>query len=325
MGRSVYSTSSDNTVRKIDSDGTLVWSDSMGQRGNDVRVDPDGFVYVARNVARLLVYENDGTRIINVSVGATSANALGVAAGPEGVPEITGYVGVSDTTTRKRTATVQLWSNSSHTNTVTGVCVDRHGDVYSVARGNVRKFDGTDGTLIWSYLTGTTPVLGKVEVFENRVVTSESGQVHVIDATTGNLLFLSDNPGGALDVLAIDNTGHFYAGSRNDEVTKFDSSGNIVFSSLLSPSGDIRGLAVDPDGFIYAGNRANNVHKLDNDGNEVWVFTGHTGDVNGVAVDPGQAEAFPSSWVGIAAFLGADPIVAAYLGGVAVTDLLIGG
>ncbi|MEX2564210.1 MAG: PQQ-binding-like beta-propeller repeat protein [Candidatus Paceibacterota bacterium] len=52
-------------------------------------------------------------------------------------------------------------------------------------------------------------------------------------------------------------------------------------------SDDINFVAVDSDGNVYSASNDDEVHKIDSAGNNIWTYTGHTGNVSAVAVDSG--------------------------------------
>ena len=58
-----------------------------------------------------------------------------------------------------------------------------------------------------------------------------------------------------------------------------------VIWTFTGHTGTVNGVAVDQNGYVYSGSQDNTVRKIDPDGNQVWSFTGHGGAVYSVAVD----------------------------------------
>ena len=71
----------------------------------------------------------------------------------------------------------------------------------------------------------------------------------------------------------------------------------IKISGLKSIKGQVKiknknsGNSIIQNPNVYSGSKDDTVKKIDSSGNELWTFTGHTGRVWSVAVDPGTVGA----------------------------------
>jgi hypothetical protein len=155
--------------------------------------------------------------------------------------------------------------------------------VYTQNRGNLYKLD-SDGNEVWGYAEHNNDVTAITADSNGYVYSGDmDNEIHKIDIDGNNVWKNTYNSDTILS-LALDSNGNVYAAS-DCYLRKFDSDGNYVWSYYAGSYNYIYSIAVDIDGYIYAGTSKDEVHKIDSNGDNVWTYTEHSGDVNGVAVD----------------------------------------
>lgn len=319
---------SDAFLTKYDSSGSLQWIRQVGTSGFDqsygAAVDSSGNAFItgytygslggpsAGNAdAFLTKYDGAGTLLWSRQVGTPAYDiTYGVAADSSGNAYISGFTdggslggpnaGAQDAFLTKYDASGNLlWSRQLGTSTrdeARGVAVDGSGNVYiggltqgSLAAPNAGNIDtflakyDSAGTLLWSRQLGTVDFdlgLG--------VAVDSSGNPYLTGWTSGSL-------GGPT------------AGGIDAFVTKYDGTGNLLWSRQVGTSGTDQsyGVAVDGSGNAFisgstdgslggpsAGNADAFLTKYDSAGNLLWsrqIGTSTYDETHGVGVDgPGN-------------------------------------
>jgi len=283
----VYSGSTDQTVKKIDPDGSEVWTFSGHTKTvNGVTVDYSGNVYSGSNDYAVKKIDPDGAEVWTFS-GHTN-NVMGVAVDSSGNV----YSGSADNTVKKIDPNgSEVWTFNGHTNVVRSVAVDSSGNVYSGSYDQTVKKIDPDGSEVWTF-SGHTNAVYSVAVDSSGNVYSGSGSadntVKKIDPNGSEVWTFSGHTNIVMGV-AVDSSGNVYSGSYDNTVKKIDPNGSEVWT-FSGHTGYVRGVAVDSSGNVYSGSADNTVKKIDPDGNEVWTFSGHTSYVNSVACTKIQTE-----------------------------------
>ncbi len=243
----VYTASSDDTVRKLDSSGNEVWSFGGHSRNvTDVAVDSSGNVYTASidNTVRKL--DSSGSEVW--SFGGHSRSVYGVAVDSDGNV----YTASSDDTVKKLNSNGnEVWTFRGHSSLVNDVAVDSSGNVYSVSWDDtVRKID-SEGDEIWSFTGHSDDINGvTVDGGQNIYTASDDNTVRKVDATGTEQWSFTGHSNPVNDV-AVDEAGNVYTAAGDS----FDGTGDPL------------------------------VRRLDETGSEVWSFTKHTEGVNGIGVN----------------------------------------
>ncbi len=308
----------DVLVSKYNAAGSLLWNHQLGSAGDEqsfgVSSDHLGNVFVTGYTSGNLAganagsddafaarYDSAGNLIWSRQWGTSGAErSNGAAADGLGNVYIGGVVaaggGIGDAFVLKYDSVGSLlWSRQFGTNNsdgVNGLATDGLGNVYfagysagslsgtniGVGDAIVGKFDPS-GNLLWTRQFGTTASDEAI-----RVATDNLGNVFVVGDTEGSL-------------------GGTNAGRTDAFISKFDSSGNLVWSRQLGmSSGDFSaGVSADNKGNVYlvgytedslggtsAGEFDMYVTKYDSNGNQIWIRQlGTSGDdeFRGVAAD----------------------------------------
>ncbi len=287
----IYSGSYDNTVRKISSSGTQVWS-YTGHTSTvlAVAVDPSGNVYSGSSDKSVRKISSSGSQVWSYTGHTSYVRAVAV--------DSSGYVysGSSDYTVRKISPSgSQVWSYTGHTSAVNAVAVDSSGYVYSGSSDkSVRKISPA-GAQVWSY-TGHTAAVWAVAVDPPGNVYSGSldNTVRKI-SPSGSQVWSYTGHTSVVFAVAVDSSGNVYSGSDDKSVRKISSSGSHVWSYTGHTSA-VLAVAVDLPGNVYSGSADKPVRKISPSGTHVWSYTGHTSSVSAVAVDPGCCGAFNDYW-----------------------------
>jgi hypothetical protein len=278
----------------------------------------DGNTLTGKNDFFLTKYDSSGNRVFTKQLGVARAYtyATGVAVDSGGDVYVTGYTtggldgnalaGKNDFFLTKydssgnRVFTKQLGDARAYTY-ATGVAVDSGGNVYVAG--------STTGGLDGNTLTGGEDFfLTKYDSSGNKVFTKQLGVAGAGTYATG----VAVDSGGNVCVTGYTNgglDGNTLTGAYDFFLTKYDSSGNKVFTKQLGVAGaytDATGVAVDSGGNVYVtgytnggldGNTLTGAYdffltKYDSSGNKVFTkqlgVAGAETYATGVAVDSGD-------------------------------------
>jgi len=275
-----YSGSYDDTVKKIDPNGSEVWTFS-GHTNNvwGVAVDSSGNVYSGSQDDTVKKIDPNGSEVWTFS-GHTN-NVYSVAVDSSGNV----YSGSYDQTVKKIDPNGnEVWTFSGHTSNVWGVAVDSSGNVYSGSSDQTVKKIDPNGTEIWTFSGHTNAVNGVAVDSSGNVYSGSSDQtVKKIDPN-GTEIWTFSGHTNVVRSVAVDSSGNVYSGSYDQTVKKIDPNGTEIWT-FSGHTNVVRSVAVDSSGNVYSGAYDNTVKKIDPDGAEVWTFSGHTNYVMGVAVD----------------------------------------
>jgi streptogramin lyase len=283
----IYATSYDNTVRKIDSNGTEVWSfTGFTDDVYSIAVEPNGdYVYAGSHDigTTLRKIDSAGNEVWSFTGFTDDVYSIAVVDNGSAI-----YAVSADSTLRKIDSNgTEVWSFTEFSVPVEGVSVEPDGShVYAAGGGTVRKIDLT-GTEVWSFTGFGADVTSVAVVDDGSVVYagSEDTTLRKIDSTGSEVWSYSILGGYDVTSVAVEPDGsHVYAGRSDGYITKFDSTGTDIWFAGAS---DITlGVAVADDGSsVYQTVLSNSwLKKYDSSGNEVWSFTGFTSEVSDVAV-----------------------------------------
>ncbi|AFY82417.1 SBBP repeat-containing protein [Oscillatoria acuminata] len=314
----------DAILTKYDTNGNLLWTRQLGTPEVDVAfgvaTDSVGNVYITGQTAGALEgtnagnddafvtkYDTNGDLLWTRQLGTPGVDiAYGVATDHDDNFYITGYTtgslaspnaGEYDAFIAKYDSNGnQLWSQqlgSLQTDIARGVAIDGGGNVYISGRttgsldgNNAGNFDAffakydRDGNLVWIRQLGTS---GWDQ--SPGISTDKNGNIYITGYTTGNLEGVN-------------------AGTRDIFVTKYDPSGNLLWTEQLGTSSlDYSyGSATDSAGNVYiTGHTTGSLEgensggydvfaiKLDSNGNQVWIQQFGTSAIDysrGIATDP---------------------------------------
>ncbi|WP_254564661.1 SBBP repeat-containing protein [Oscillatoria sp. HE19RPO] len=314
----------DAILTKYDRNGNLLWTRQLGSPDVDVAfgvaIDSVGNVYITGQTAGDLEDTNAGNDDAFVTKYDTNGNLLwtrqlgtpgidiayGVATDRDDNFYITGYTtgslaspnaGEYDAFIAKYDSNGnQLWSQqlgSLQTDIARGVAIDGGGNVYISGRttgsldgNNAGNFDAffakydRDGNRVWIRQLGTS---GWDQ--SPGISTDQNGNIYITGYTTGNLEGVN-------------------AGTRDIFVTKYDPSGNLLWTEQLGTSSlDYSyGSATDSAGNVYiTGHTTGSLEgensggydvfaiKLDSNGNQVWIQQFGTSEIDysrSIATDP---------------------------------------
>jgi len=190
------------------------------------------------------------------------------------------------------------WTFTGHTSTVTSVCVDADGDVYSGDAGGTVKRILSSGNQEWSQNLGVNySVYGLAVDYSASIIYASTGnaefEVHRLLKVNGNHARIYYSPIEA-DILtiAIDESASLYLGFADIGIVRKISNAGYVYPTFTEDmdgaSGSVTQVVVGHDGYGYAALKDTKaIRKFDlSDGSEVWIETiGGTAAGAGVAVD----------------------------------------
>ncbi|ADC73361.1 WD40 repeat, subgroup (plasmid) [Thioalkalivibrio sp. K90mix] len=264
----VYTTGSDDTLRRVDPDGSEVWSfEEAVMSGRSVVADGEGYAYfgtafatisntmrggVVRKVSPQGTLEWEFTRIRSDASpgGQASIHDLDIDLDDGAV-----YAVAGDRTVRKinRFGT-QSWSISSGNNQDRTVAVNYNRNVFIG--------DGPSGD----------ETIRKVDRFGNPVPVT-----NFVDwSFSGHEDMVND--------IAVGGGGYLHTASRDTTVRQvnMDSRQEWVFDENEETA---EAIAVDADGYAYVGTRTGVIQKLGPDGEMLWEYAAHDDRVTGLEVD----------------------------------------
>ncbi|MGD9008650.1 MAG: SBBP repeat-containing protein [Desulfobacteraceae bacterium] len=315
-------------VSKYDISGNMIWTRQLGTTksdyGNGIAVDTNGNAYITGYTeGDLDGNTNAGDSDIFVSKYGTSGNRIwtrllgtkendygyGIAVDTNGNAYITGYTwgdldgntnaGAFDIFVSKYdTSGNRIWTRqtgSTEYDRGYGIAMDTNGNAYITG--------DTEGDLDGNTNAGGFDIfVSKYDTSGNRIWTGQPGSTEYdrgygIAVDTNGNAYITGDTGGDLD-------GNANAGGWDIFVSKYDTSGNKIWTRLLGTtlSDNGYGIAVDTNGNAYitgdargnldgntnAGNRDIFVSKYDTSGNRLWTsLLGTTTDDcgYGIAVD----------------------------------------
>ena len=188
----------------------------------------------------------------------------------------------SDRTVRKLSSTgAEQWLYT-HDDDVTSVAVDQFGNVITgTFSGRVTKLN-SDGDFIWEYDIG--PYVRAVAVDANGCVIagSEDGALTKLSAA-GGVIWRYDEFGDAVISVAFDHLGNPYGSSRDNTIRKFDTDGNLRWSTDYDV--DINDIALDAFECVYLAMSDGTTRKINRNGVEQWSLQTNKQKVLGVSVD----------------------------------------
>ena len=313
-----YGIFNNNTVRKVNINGNLVWSVSFANRPEFITYF-DNHIYFF-NANNLYKYDLAGNEIFNVS-HSIGNGARGIVVLNNGDIVIASYFqktiifdnngnfiqensipNVESKITYGRSdfyyvkdgngIVYQYDLNHNLINQIQlssvddGFASDVFGNLYE-GESNISKYD-TSLNFITQY-----PAAGawrghyiSVQFLEIPTSPIKLGETNIFDIYKGSTLVDRAYKGGTLffgDPPSLQ-ADYIFSGSSDNTIRKIDSSGNQVWS-FTGHTGQINDLAVDSNEFIYTASDDTTVKKIDSNGNEVWTFANHFLPVYGVSVD----------------------------------------
>jgi hypothetical protein len=306
----------DAFVTKFDSSGNLVYSTYLGGTGSDygygIAVDNTGNIYITGYTnsanfpttpgayqtanaggydAFVTKFDSSGNLVYSTYLGGTSGEYVnGIAVDDTGNTYITGFTNSANFPTTPgayQTANAGGWDafvtkfdssgnpvystyrGGTGTDYGNGIAVDDTGNTYITGQTDSANFPTTPGAYQTANAGGTDAFVTKFDSSGNPVYSTYLGGSGANDIGAG---------------IAVDDTGNTYitgqtnsanfpttpgayqtanAGGADAFVTKFDSSGNPVYSTYLGGAGDTDygyGIAVDDTGNTYITGRTNSAN-----------------------------------------------------------------
>lgn len=257
----VYSGSgglNDQSIKKLDKDGNLIWTYSNPTVGvNGLIVDDSDNVYAALGDEKVQKLDPSG----NVQW------------------TFTGHQFDSDSLSQ-----------------VDSLAIDSSNNIISRSFVTVKKLT-TSGNEAWSVeIVSDNEVFGDnpptisptdvaVDSLDNVYATyKEGGGFRKFNSSNGNELWMFDYFGEWFHSVAIDDSDNIYIGDGNGTIRQISTGGTVNWQKTIH--GDrIEAIDVDKDGNIYTASRDNTAKRLDPNGNVLWTFSGHAQTVNSIAVD----------------------------------------
>lgn len=298
----LFSGSQDNTVRKLTLEGEEIWSFTGHTESiYSLVVEPNGYVYSGEYESQLIKISPEGNQIWLYD--NFTENIDNVAVNNNGYVFATGRN--PDNELRKIDSNGNLvWKYINWDYSVTGLAVDTNGNIYvGVLDGFVEKTNSS-GTKIWQFSNNDNiSNVDDVKVGVNGYVYcfalnfDDTEVIYKLDSNGNNIWSLDvtdSNPHYDM-FFEIDEEDSIYLISY-DKIIKYDSNKNLLWSTTINSGIQINAITVDIDHNVYIGDNSNAVIKLDESGNELWRFTGHTNNVESLAVMPGKCGAFPTEW-----------------------------
>ena len=238
LAGNIFTVGSDNTVRKLDSSGTELWSYIDTNDVTSVAVDGDGNVIIGSFGGTVKKLGGTGNLLWEYRVNAY-VHAVAV--------DVGGYVyfGANDNSVRKLTPNGSLmWTNADHTDHVLAIAVDHRNNVYSASKDNSVHKLSVDGDLIWSYNEHITNV-NKIAVDNNGIVYTAANDGTVRKIKRGNLVWSVKVSEKRLTGVSIDVNYNVYACSNNGIIKKLSSFGNEIWT-LQYPRTTFTDIATSP-------------------------------------------------------------------------------
>ena len=282
----LYTASSDNSLRRIDLNGDEVWayggsveSDGWGSTVSKVVIDKEGnsFSSSGNTVKKLDPLGNE--------LKSTSANNSFDVDEEENI-----YYPSGDRFYKYDFLGNQLWQNYENRGYGRVATTSSHGNVYAY-ESHYRSeyffgYNMSNGSQVFRISLGdidTTPVVGTAGDY----VYHSRGNTIYKRYKDGTSVWTYNPSEGRPRCIAADDYGNMYVGYSSSKVKKVDSIGNEVWT-FDGHTGQVYGIDVDVRGNVFTASADNTVRRINPDGTEYtggnWPFTGHTNNVNDIAV-----------------------------------------
>ncbi|ASV44156.1 hypothetical protein PBI_SCTP2_141 [Salicola phage SCTP-2] len=283
LNGAVYSVSADNTVKKLDMHGQLLWS--YGGFINTVwciDIDNYGNIYCGsadHTIKKLDVYGNllwtfKGHMDIIWTLTVDEDKNI--------------YSGSFDNTVRKIDANGnELWVYEKNNSRIRDIILDfDYNNYISSSDKTIRKID-KNGNDIWIYGIHNNTVTGLAVDSNNNIFSASfDNEIHKINSNGDKLWDIETQDYHSIRDIEIDNEDNFYIVSHDDRIRKYDNQGTFIWS-YDKLEHNIWALSVDENSNIYTGSEDHIVRKFEPYGNSIiWEYKGHTAPVYDVAVNP---------------------------------------
>lgn len=249
-------------------------------------------LYVCEQASdRLYGYDDEGSELWYQS-GATITDPQDVACDASG----NSYWACDTNVLKLDEEGAVTWTFTGHTVSVTAICVDADGYVYSGDfGGTLKKLDPSTGAELETMSVGTNQTINALAVdysegmlYVGCLKLSYYALYRVVLATFSKVnVPLSFATYGSVYGLAIDESGDLYVGTANGYLMKLNSSGYVYWGNSGPLTSEVRTVRIGHDGYgycVYGSGRS--VRKFDSDGNEEWTETPTgTASTLGCAVD----------------------------------------
>lgn len=232
-------------------------------------------VYVTgtSNYLFIAVYNSSGDNIKNIS-RTDSTSVSGIAIDSSGNPITSGRLGTSpdymwEVIKFNYTSGNVLWNTTwdiaSNSDSTKDIKIDSSGDAYVVGSSNssnyemvLKKYNGTNGSVIWSTTFDTT-----VNDTSEELALDSSGNIYVSGS---------------------ESSANFGGGTNNMTLIKFNSSGDHQWNVTYDHGGDEIARAIEVDSnYVYIG--GDSIFLMyDNSGNHIWNYTTDVNSIEGIVI-----------------------------------------
>jgi len=239
LAHNIYTTHDDDTARKYDSAGNLMWSfdksgiDGFTQAFYSAAVDTEGNSYWGSADHRVYKIDRDGNFVWRTAeqdeaVLCTAVDTSGYVYSGSSDPS-SGTVGI---TVEKYNANdgSPVWSFTGHTARILRIAVDQAGNVYTVSEDNTARKIDSAGNEVWSH-TEAGWVRGVAVDPEGSVYITSGSTVKKLDGTvaTPTVTWTYTASAYTTDIF-VDTYGYLYVKVGSGNVAKLDPGGNLIWS-----------------------------------------------------------------------------------------------
>ena len=145
----------------------------------------------------------------------------------------------------------------------------------------IKVTDSSEPDWVYEAFSSRVSVLKSNEGF---IYAGSAGEVHKIDAETGERVWRYTEPDNFVRAIAVADDGAVIAGSDDQTVHKIAPDGTRQWSYEGHQS-MVAAVAVSQDGYVYSGGHDETVHRISPDGENVWTYSGHEDAVHALEVD----------------------------------------
>ena len=238
QNRNAYSVSNDDTLKKIDELGNTVWTYTYTTNITAVSVYDQDNIVIGTEDGVIIKLDSNATELWRYEEHTAKINHVAIGT------DLFVYTASSDFTVHKIDPMgTQVWIFNGHTNVVNGVDVDINGNVYSASSDDTVRKISSKGMQEWSF----------------------TGHTNDVNSVCVNVNF------------------NVFTASSDSTVKMIDMSGTEVWTYNFGSAAT----SVDCDYLnrAYAGGFDDSVRMISDSGNEVWVYNGNTGDITDVTVN----------------------------------------
>lgn len=204
----VYTAGGDKHIFKINPDGTKAAEYAHTISIYDIKVGPDGFIYVGCAGGGVLKLTKELELDTKLSPHSVDTNSVAVS------PDEYIYTGSADGNVRKTSQDgTRIWNFDGDAGAVKYITLDRSGFIYGVYADGILIKIAQDGTEVWRVELEYIALKVDLDILGNIYVAGYSGYIIKLNPDDGAVIWKHRPSTSSINALAVGDDGYIYSGS----------------------------------------------------------------------------------------------------------------